>query len=64
MQGTFGLSGRRECELVGLDRSTCRYQVRRAEWPALRERLRALPAERRRLAIAGSTSCSDGRATA
>ena len=48
MQGTFGMSERRACALVGLDRSTCRYQARRAEWPVLRERLRALAAERRR----------------
>ena len=34
---------------MGVDRSTCRYQARRADWPALRERLRGLAAERRRL---------------
>ena len=33
---------------MGLGRSTCRYQTRRAAWPALRERLHALAAERRR----------------
>lgn len=48
MQETFGFSERRACGLVGLDRSTCRYQARRADWPELRERLRALAAERRR----------------
>lgn len=48
LQATFRLSERRACGLVGLGRSTCRYQTRRAEWPALRERLRALAAERRR----------------
>ena len=44
----FEVSERRACGLVGLGRSTCRYQTRRAEWPALRERLHALAAERRR----------------
>ena len=48
LQATFRLSERRAWGLVGLGRSTCRYQTRRAEWPALRERLRALAAERRR----------------
>ncbi len=48
MQASFGFSERRACALVGVDRSTCRYQERRADWPALRERLRGLAAERRR----------------
>ena len=48
IQAKFRLSERRACGLVGLGRSTCRYQTRRAEWPALRERLHALAAERRR----------------
>jgi putative transposase len=48
IQATLRLSERRACGLVGLGRSTCRYQTRRAEWPALRERLHALAAERRR----------------
>jgi len=43
-----GLSQRRACELVGLDRSTLRYRCRRPEDTALRERLRELAAERRR----------------
>jgi len=44
----FGLSERRACVLVGLGRSTCRYQPRRPDWPTLRERLRTLAGERRR----------------
>jgi putative transposase len=48
IQATFRLSERRACGLVGLGRSTCRYQTRRADWPALRERLHALAAELRR----------------
>ena len=43
-----GLSQRRACDLVGLDRSTMRYRCRRPEDRALRERLRELAAERRR----------------
>jgi len=47
MEG-HGLSQRHACELVGLDRSTMRYQCRRPEDTAIRERLRELAAERRR----------------
>ena len=43
-----GLSQRRACELVGLDRSTLRYRCRRPDESALRQRLRELAAERRR----------------
>src|SRR5215472_3769951 len=43
-----GLSQRRACELVGLDRSTMRYRRRRPEDTEIRERLRELAAERRR----------------
>ena len=43
-----GLSQRHACELVGLDRSTLRYQCRRPDDSALRQRLRELAAERRR----------------
>ena len=43
-----GLSQRRACELVGLDRATLRYRCRRPDDSALRQRLRELAAERRR----------------
>ena len=43
-----GLSQRRACELVGLDRSILRYRCRRPDDSALRQRLRELAAERRR----------------
>ena len=43
-----GLSQRHACKLVGLDRSTLRYRCRRPDDSALRQRLRALAAERRR----------------
>jgi putative transposase len=43
-----GLSQRRACRLVGIDHSTLRYQPRRADDFALRQRLRELAAERRR----------------
>jgi putative transposase len=48
IQIKFQLSERRACALVGLGRSTCRYQTRRRDWPALRDRLRTLAGERRR----------------
>jgi putative transposase len=43
-----GLSQRHACELVGLDRSTLRYRLKRPDDAALRQRLRELAAERRR----------------
>ena len=43
-----GLSQRHACELVGFDRSTLRYQRRRPDDAAVRQRLRELAAERRR----------------
>ena len=48
IQMKFKLSERRACALVGLGRSTCRYRLRRLEWPALRDRLRELAGQRRR----------------
>ena len=48
MMERHGLSQRRACELVGLDRSTLRYRCRRPDDAALRQRLRELAAERRR----------------
>jgi putative transposase len=43
-----GLSQRRACRLAGIDHSTLRYQPRRADDAALRQRLRELAQERRR----------------
>ncbi len=43
-----GLSQRHACRLVGLDRSTLRYQRKRTDDAAVRQRLRELAAERRR----------------
>jgi putative transposase len=43
-----GLSQRRACRLVGIDHSIWRYQPRRADDSALRQRLRELAQERRR----------------
>src|SRR5262245_44005850 len=48
MQEHFGLSQRRACAVVGLARSTCRYQPHRDPATALRERLRTLAEQRRR----------------
>lgn len=47
-QERLGLSQRRACRLVGVGRSTVRYRPRRGGDGALRERLRALAAERPR----------------
>jgi putative transposase len=43
-----GLSQRHACRLLGLDRSTLRYQRKRTDDTAVRQRLRDLAAERRR----------------
>jgi putative transposase len=43
-----GLSQRRACRLVGMDRSTLRYQGKRPDDSAFRQRLRELAAVRRR----------------
>jgi putative transposase len=43
-----GLSQRHACRLVGLDRSTLRYQRKRPDDATVRQRLRDLAAERRR----------------
>jgi len=43
-----GLSQRHACRLVGLDRSTLRYQRKRPDDATVRQRLRELAAERRR----------------
>ena len=43
-----GLSQRRACRLVDIDRSTLRYRCKRVDDSALRQRLRELAAERRR----------------
>jgi putative transposase len=48
MKEVYRRSERRACQLLGLSRSSCRYQPRRREEKALRERLRELAAERRR----------------
>jgi len=43
-----GLSQLHSCRLAGLDRSTLRFQRKRPDDPAVRQRLRELAAERRR----------------
>jgi putative transposase len=45
---TFGLSERRACRLIDAPRATVRYRARRLDATPLRERLRALAAERPR----------------
>ena len=45
----YGVSERRACRVVGIGRSSMRYQpAPRADEPALRQRLRELAAERKR----------------
>lgn len=48
MRDEYRRSERRACQLAGIGRSSCRYQARRREDPALRQRLRELAGERRR----------------
>ena len=47
-RAVHGVSERRACSIVGVDRSSVRYRHRRPDDAAVRERLRALAAERRR----------------
>jgi len=48
LQASFGLSERRACSLIGVDRTTIRYRSCRPDDAALRSRLRELAHERRR----------------
>ena len=48
MKGEYRRSERRACQLMGIGRSSCRYEARRRDDQALRERLRELAGERRR----------------
>ncbi len=48
LQAGLGMSERRACQVVGADRKSVRYRSKRPDYADLRERLRALAAERRR----------------
>ena len=48
LQTTYEMSERRACRVLGLDRTSVRYQATRPDDGALRERLKALANERRR----------------
>ena len=48
VQGRWGFSERRACRLIGMHRSVARYQRTAEDGAELRQRLRALAAERRR----------------
>jgi len=48
LRGGFAMSERRACRVVAVDRSSMRYQRRRGDDDALRERLKALAEKRRR----------------
>ena len=48
LQSAYEMSERRACRLLGVDRSSVRYQATKPDDGALRERLKALAQERRR----------------
>jgi putative transposase len=55
------MSERRACRLLDCCRMTVRYASIRANDTVLRDRMKAIAHERRRLAIVAFTSCSNGR---
>ena len=57
LRQTFEMSERRACRVIGTDRTSVRYQSVRPDDVALRERLKALAQQRRRLAIVAYTCC-------
>lgn len=48
LRGSFGMSERRACGIIGADRTSMRYRSRRSDDTALRVRLRELAQQRRR----------------
>lgn len=46
--GSHGVSQRRACDVLQVDRSTIRYQSKRADDAELREAIKAVARERRR----------------
>ena len=48
LQAAYGMSERRACRILAVDRSTVRYEATRPDDSALRRRLKALAEERRR----------------
>jgi putative transposase len=48
LRAAFGMSERRACQVIGVDRSSIRYRSRRPADEVLRQRLRQLAQERRR----------------
>ena len=56
-----GVSQRRACEVLSVDRSSMRYRSVRPDDASIREAMKKVASERRRSVIAVSTSCSTGR---
>ena len=48
LQSAYGMSERRACRVLGVDRTSVRYQATRPDDGTLRDRLKALAQERRR----------------
>ena len=48
LRAEHGMSERRACQVIDVDRTSVRYQSRRADDAALREKLRVLASQRRR----------------
>ena len=48
LQSAYAMSERRACRVLGVDRTSVRYQATRPDDGALRDRLKALAQERRR----------------
>ena len=48
LQAAYEMSERRACRVLGVDRTSVRYQATRPDDGALRDRLKALAQERRR----------------
>ena len=62
LQAAYEMSERRACRVLGVDRTSVRYQATRPDDGALRDRLKALAQERRRFGYRRLHACCDARA--